>query len=65
MAGGRVYRYRTEQIQTFDVGYTPDAQSEAANTILWSVSHAKEENFLVANREAVTSKRPTPTRTTR
>jgi regulator of protease activity HflC (stomatin/prohibitin superfamily) len=52
----RVYHYRTEQIQTFDVGYTPDAQSENANTILWSVSHAKEENFLVGNREPVTIK---------
>jgi regulator of protease activity HflC (stomatin/prohibitin superfamily) len=46
----KVYRYRTEQIQSFAVGYTPDAQSEAANTILWTVSHNKEENFLVANR---------------
>jgi regulator of protease activity HflC (stomatin/prohibitin superfamily) len=49
----RVYHYRTEQIQTFDVGYAPDAQSENANTILWSVAHAKEENFLVGNREPV------------
>ena len=30
----KVYLYRTEQIQTFDVGYTPDAQSENENTIL-------------------------------
>jgi regulator of protease activity HflC (stomatin/prohibitin superfamily) len=52
----RVYHYRTEQIQTFDVGYTPDAQSENANTILWSVGHAKEDNFLVGNREPVTIK---------
>jgi modulator of FtsH protease HflK len=52
----RVYQYRTEQIQTFDVGYTPDAQSENGNTILWSVAHAQEENFLVGNREAVTIK---------
>src|SRR5271154_1001154 len=52
----RVYDYRTEQIQTFDVGYTPDEQSENANTILWSVAHTKEENFLVANRELVTIK---------
>jgi regulator of protease activity HflC (stomatin/prohibitin superfamily) len=52
----RIYQYRTEQIQTFDVGYTPDAQSENGNTILWSVAHAKEENFLVGNREAVTIK---------
>ena len=52
----RVYQYRTEQIQTFDVGYTPDPQSENANTILWSIPHAKEENFLVANRESATIK---------
>jgi modulator of FtsH protease HflK len=52
----RVYQYRTEQIQTFDVGYTPDPQSENANTILWSIPHAKEENFLVANREPATIK---------
>jgi modulator of FtsH protease HflK len=52
----RVYQYRTEQIQTFDVGYTPDAQSENGNTILWSVAHAQEENFLVGNREPVTIK---------
>ena len=32
----KIYRYRTEQIQTFVVGYVPDAQSEKANTILWS-----------------------------
>ena len=51
----KIYRFRTEQIQSFAVGYTPDAQSEAANTILWTVSHNKEENFLVANRATVTS----------
>lgn len=50
----RVYRFRTDQIQTFDVGYTPDAQSESLNTILWSSAHAKEENFMVANRETAT-----------
>jgi regulator of protease activity HflC (stomatin/prohibitin superfamily) len=50
----KAYQFRTEQIQTFDVGYTPDAQSENANTILWSVGHAKEDNFLVANRESAT-----------
>jgi len=52
----KVFRFRTEQIQTFNIGYTPDAQSESLNTILWSVGHAKEENFLVANRELVTIK---------
>jgi regulator of protease activity HflC (stomatin/prohibitin superfamily) len=53
---GKVYRYYTDQIQTFDVGYTPDAQSESAATILWKVSHGKEDNFLVGNRELVTIK---------
>src|ERR1035437_623036 len=51
----KIYRFRTEQIQSFAVGYTPDAQSEAANTILWTVAHAKEENILVANRALVTA----------
>jgi regulator of protease activity HflC (stomatin/prohibitin superfamily) len=50
----KVYRYATEQIQTFDVGFTPDAQSESEKTILWSVSHTKEDNFLVGNRAPIT-----------
>ena len=50
----KIYRYRTEQIQTFDVGFTPDAQSESAKTILWSVGHTSETNFLVGNRAPVT-----------
>ena len=49
-----VYRYRTEQIQTFDVGYVPDPQSEQLRTILWTVTHTKEDNFLVANRATAT-----------
>jgi modulator of FtsH protease HflK len=52
----KIYRCRTEQIQMFAVGYTPDAQSEREPIILWSVSHAKEDNFLVGNRETVTVK---------
>jgi membrane protease subunit HflK len=50
----KIYRYRTEQIQTFMVGYTPDDQSEKAATILWTVAHAKEDNFLVGNRSPLT-----------
>ena len=50
----RIYRYRTEQIQTFDVGYTPDAQSEKRQNHFVEVAHAKEENFLVGNRAPVT-----------
>jgi len=45
-----IYRFRTEQIQSFDVGYTPDEQSGSPNIILWTVSHGKENNFLVGNR---------------
>jgi membrane protease subunit HflK len=48
----KIYRYRTEQIQSFAVGYTPDPMSEEGNTVLWTVSHNKEDNFLVANRSA-------------
>ena len=51
----KTYRFRTDQIQSFAVGYTPDAQSESASIILWTVSHAKEENFLVGNRASVTT----------
>jgi membrane protease subunit HflK len=51
----QVHRYRTGQIQTFEVGYVPDAQSQAAQTILWSVAHyTKEINFLVGNLEPAT-----------
>lgn len=49
----KVYRFRTDQIQSFVVGYTPDAQSESASIILWTVSHAKEENFLVGYRNPI------------
>jgi regulator of protease activity HflC (stomatin/prohibitin superfamily) len=51
----RVYRYRTEQIQSFDVGFAPDPKLENQTTVLWSVAHSKEENFLVANRESGTA----------
>jgi len=50
----RVYRYHTEQIQTFIVGYAPDAQSENAPVILWNVGHGKEDDFLVGTRESIT-----------
>jgi membrane protease subunit HflK len=47
----KVYRYRTEQIQTFDVGFTPDPEREKEPAVLWAYAHAKEDNFLIANRE--------------
>jgi regulator of protease activity HflC (stomatin/prohibitin superfamily) len=43
----KIYRFRTEQIQSFAVGYTPDAQTDAMPVVLWTIPHAKEENFLV------------------
>ena len=52
----KVYRFRTDQIQSFSIGFTPDAQSENERVILWTVPHNKEENFLVANRETATVK---------
>ncbi len=52
----KVYRFRTDQIQSFSIGFTPDAQSENERVILWTVAHNKEENFLVANRETPTVK---------
>ncbi len=47
----KVYRFRTEQIQSFDVGFTPDPEREKERVVVWTVAHTKEENFLVANRE--------------
>ncbi len=49
----KVYRYRTEQIQSFTVGSLPDPRFENQPTVLWTVAHSQEENFLVANREQV------------
>ena len=46
----RTYRFAAEQIQTVDVGFTPEEDKLAGNTVLWTVAHTKEDNFLVANR---------------
>jgi len=53
----KAYRYRTEQIQTLEVGYvlTEAEVKQPPKTILWTVGHGKEDNFLVASREPVTS----------
>ena len=45
----RVHRYRTDQIQSFVIGVEKDDKHEAEKTIVWSVSHEKEENFIVAS----------------
>ncbi len=47
----KVYRYRTDEIQTLSVGFAPEADRDHEKTVLWTVAHAKEDNFLVANRE--------------
>ena len=47
----KIYRYRTEQIQTLSVGFTPEKEEHEETLVLWTVAHAKEDNFLVANRE--------------
>jgi modulator of FtsH protease HflK len=46
----KVYRYHTEQIQSIHVGSVPEANEHDEKVVLWTVAHAKEENFLVANR---------------
>lgn len=62
----KVYRYRTEQIQSFGVGSVPDADDKDHRIVLWTVAHSKEENFLVANRDTgfnVTTNQATGRRT--
>ena len=48
---GRIYRQWTEQIQTFDVGFTEDPAAEKERAVLWTVAHSKEDNFLIADRD--------------
>ncbi len=45
----KVRRYRTGQIQSFEIGTAPEAVLETG-PVLWTVAHNKEDNFLVANR---------------
>lgn len=48
---GKVYRHRTDQIQTLNVGFSPEEDDHGEKVVLWTASHAKEEaNYLVANR---------------
>ncbi len=48
----RVHHHNTERIQTFTVGVTPSEEHQNQRTILWSVSHEKEENMLVASHDS-------------
>jgi len=47
----KVYRFRTERIQSFYVGFAEDKGEERERYVLWSQGHRDETNFLVANRE--------------
>lgn len=55
----KVYRYRTEQVQSIHVGSVPDADEHEEKVVLWTVAHSKEENFLVANRAQPTGEAAT------
>ena len=55
------YRYRTQEIQTFDIGFEHDEGDKAESVVLWTVSHYKDEfQLLVASREAADSAGPEP-----
>jgi membrane protease subunit HflK len=48
----RVYRYRTDEIQNFYIGFEHDEKDEAETAVLWTVKHYKDEfHLLVASRE--------------
>jgi regulator of protease activity HflC (stomatin/prohibitin superfamily) len=53
----KIYRFRTERVQSFTVGLPADSEEENEPAVLWTVKHSikDEENFLVANREPVTA----------
>jgi modulator of FtsH protease HflK len=47
----RVHRFPTREVQSFSIGFE-GAEAEKEETVLWTVSHYKEEfNLLVASRE--------------
>lgn len=55
----KVYRFSSEQIQSIHVGSVPEADEHEEKVVLWTVAHAKEENFLVANRAQPTAEAAT------
>ncbi|MCX6928642.1 MAG: protease modulator HflK [Verrucomicrobia bacterium] len=46
----QVYIFRTDQIQTFYVGFAEESGHERERFVLWNQGHPGETNFLVANR---------------
>lgn len=58
----RVYTYRTEQVQSFEIGVAPPQPGQPAEEekiVVWTRAHGREENFLVANR-APAGEQPLP-----
>lgn len=52
----RVYRYPTRQLQSFNIGFVANPDSEKEKTVVWTVPHYKEEfNLLVASRDQVSA----------
>ena len=50
----QAYRYRTQEIQSFDIGFEHGEKDEHEAAVLWTVSHYKEEfHLLVASRESI------------
>jgi HflK protein len=48
----RVYRFRSFEVQSLNVGFVPDPQREKERTVLWNSPHYKTEfNLLVASRD--------------
>jgi len=48
----KVYRFRTDEVQSFNVGLEPGEERERETTLLWTVTHSKKEfNLLVASRQ--------------
>jgi len=49
----KVYRFRTDQIQSIEIGVTNRESGEREGLVLWTVAHSREQedNFLVANRQ--------------
>ena len=47
----KVFRFRTELVQTFVIGFAEEPGGERERYVLWNQGHHGETNFLVANRD--------------
>ncbi|HBF02869.1 MAG TPA: hypothetical protein DDW77_06870 [Verrucomicrobiales bacterium] len=53
----QVYRHPAKEIQSFNIGYKLDDDSDASRVLLWTATHYDEEtNFLVASKEQSSTK---------